>query len=121
MKRLPNTRALRASLIVGYSSILQKARKGAAGLARYHLFSIMLLGDNGGSIRIIEAAKQTGQSRNGIHNRFVRVVKAGFIENRNRKYYLTDSGQVIYNRICVEFDKVMADLVKALKERAAED
>lgn len=107
---------IRTLFIVKYSDILNKARKAQNGLRTQHLFSIQLLGEYPEGLGVSEAGRLAGKSPQDIYNRFVRVMKVGFIYRADKRYYLTDSGKCVYNSICKEFDQSMNEILSVLMD-----
>lgn len=82
-----------------------------------YIFSIMLVGDNTGC-RLVEACNITGKTKDNIYNCFNRAQRVGYLVKRDKRYYLTDKGQTVYNTVCREFDTSMKEIIKVLVEEA---
>lgn len=106
-------RRIRTILMVNYSDILNKGRKGVKGLRMQHLHVLMFIGDNEG-ITASEAAKIEKISAPACYQKFKRVMRVGFVCKVGMRYYLTESGLKVYNTICREFDAAMDELVRVL-------
>ena len=113
-----NTATIRTLLIVAYTDILTKARKSAKGLRLHHLFSIQLLGDYPDGLGVTDAGRLADRSPQDVYNKFMRMIKAGFVYRSNKKYYLTHTGRAVYDTICKEFDVSFKKIVRALVEEA---
>ena len=105
---------IRAFLIAGQADILTKARKGVKGLRMPHLFPLMLVGEYPEGIGATQAGVLSGKSPHNIYQRFSRVIDAGFIRKENKLYYLTDTGQQVYNTIVRESDKAIKEITVLL-------
>lgn len=111
--------SLRAQLMVGYTDILEQAKKSQKGLRNQYLFTIMLVGDHPEGLRCVDAAKLSGRTLHNMYQRLFKAQKAGYIQKANKLYSLTDSGRNVYSAICAQFDILMKDLIKHLVSEAA--
>lgn len=109
---------LRNKLVVEYSEILIKARRGHKGLRMAYLYSIQLLGSHPEGLKLCDICRITGKVKGNIHKRLVRCMSAGFIHKDNMRYYLTDSGLKVYSTICREFDSSMNEIIEVLVSEA---
>lgn len=112
-----HTASIRTQLIVGYSDILNKARKGVDGLILPYFYCIMLVGDNSG-LSCVELAELKHGKRSAMYRKLFRVIRAGFIYKENKRYYLTDSGAKVYGTICKEFEPLYKDIISVLTTEA---
>ena len=112
-----NKLTIRTLFIVKYSNILVKVRKSVKGLRISYLFSIQLIGENSG-ITCAELAKISGKKRSNVYLSVLRCIETGFIIKRDKRYYLTDKGQTVYNTVCKEFDVFMKEIIRILVEEA---
>ncbi len=112
-----NKLSIRTLLMVKYSNILVKVRKSVKGLRISYLFSIQLIGENVG-VTCSDLAKISGKKRSNVYLSILRCIETGFVVKRDKRYYLTDKGQTVYNTVCKEFDIEMKEIIRVLVEEA---
>lgn len=108
-----NIGTIRTYLMVTHSKILLKARKGVKDLRLSHLQPILLVGENSG-LSCTELCKLCDSSRSALYQRLDLCIFRNFIRKDNLKYYLTDTGQQVYNTIVKESDKAIKEITVLL-------
>lgn len=110
---------LRTLFVGEYSEVLSKVRRRVKGVRIQHINVMMIIGERGEcGASCIECADVLNITRGAMHNKIGRVMSAGFVTKMGLKYYLTDSGQTVYDTICKEFDVSFKKIVRALIEEA---
>jgi DNA-binding IclR family transcriptional regulator len=110
--------AIRSLLIVGYSEVLTKVRRSVKGIRIAYLFSVQIVGNHPG-IRLKEFCDITGRNRSNAYESLLRCINAGLIHKDNKRYYLTERGQMVDNAIRKEFDVSMNVIISELVKEAA--
>ena len=112
-----NRERIRTLFIVNYSDILVSVRRSVKGLRISYLYSIQLIGGNSG-LTCGELAKIGGKNRSNVYLSVLRCIETGFVVKVNKRYYLTDKGQTVYDTVCKEFDSSMNEIIKVLVAEA---
>lgn len=119
MRNKGNYRLIRERLVWMQYEALQAARKGLKSIRISHLWAIRLLGESEDGLRIFEAQKITGGNRATVHGRFNCLIKLGLaVKGEDKRYRLSDSGQLIYTRLNEKLAAGMDDIIQSLMEEA---
>lgn len=81
-----------------------------------HVNLILLVGEYCEGVNCSDLAELGGIGRCGMYQKLHRVMSAGFIRKVGKLYFLTDSGQMVYDTVCREFDASLKIITKAILE-----